>query len=100
MSKMEEYKNVLSNLEHAKEVLADEKDKDFREMAELELEGLEKRFEELEEEIRLLLIPADPEDEKMPLLKFVQGLAATRQVFLRAIFTVCTRAIVNAENGR
>ena len=42
-------------------------------MAEAELEGLEKRFEDLEEEIRVLLIPADPEDEKNAIVEIRAG---------------------------
>src|SRR5689334_22927876 len=61
MEKYHEYKNVVSNLEHAKEVVANEKDPDFREMARAEAEELEAKNEKLEEEIRILLIPAEPE---------------------------------------
>lgn len=62
--KYEEYKNVLSNYEHSKEVLLKEKDEEFRQLAKSELEMLEVRKENLEEEIRTMLIPADPDDEK------------------------------------
>src|SRR3954470_3843673 len=64
MEKYHEYKNVVSNLEHSREVIANEKDPEFREMARAEAEELEKKNERLEEEIRMLLIPADPEDSK------------------------------------
>jgi peptide chain release factor 1 len=59
-----EYKNVLSNIDHSRQVIANEKDPEFREMAQLELEELQKRNDVLEEEIRMMLVPADPEDEK------------------------------------
>jgi peptide chain release factor 1 len=62
--KYEEYKNVLSNYDHSKEVLLKEKDEEFRQMAKAELEELEVKKENLEEEIRTMLIPADPADEK------------------------------------
>src|SRR6218665_830127 len=58
------YKKVLSNIEGAKEVLATEKDKDFLEMAKAELEENREREIQLTEEIRMLLIPKDPEDTK------------------------------------
>lgn len=59
-----EYRNVLDNIDHAKEILATEKDDEFKEMAKLELDDLENRKEHLEEDIRLLLLPSDPQDSK------------------------------------
>lgn len=58
------YKKVVDNIEQAKEVIANEKDKDFLEMAKAELEENRQEETKLEEEIRLLLIPKDPEDAK------------------------------------
>lgn len=58
------YKKITDNINSAKEVLATEKDKDFLEMAKIELEENKLEEEKLAEEIRLLLIPKDPEDAK------------------------------------
>jgi len=60
----EEYKNVLENIDSSKEILSKEKDEEFREMAKMELDELGTRKDELEEEIKLLLIPKDPDDAK------------------------------------
>ena len=59
-----QYKNVTENIAHAKQVLQTEKDEEFRELAKLELDDFLKENEELEEKIRLLLIPSDPQDGK------------------------------------
>lgn len=59
-----EYMQCLSNLEEAKQILATETDPEMRDMAREEADTNEKRIPELEEEIKLLLIPADPEDGK------------------------------------
>lgn len=59
-----EYKTVLSNLSHSKEILDTEKDEEFRAMAKADVEETEQKKEKLEEHIRYLLIPKDPEDEK------------------------------------
>ena len=56
------YKKVTDNIASAKEVLATEKDKDFLDMAKAELEENRAEEQKLEEEIRLLLVPKDPED--------------------------------------
>ncbi len=68
-----EYKNILSNIEGAKEVLNTEKDAEFREMAKEELEALLPEKENLEEEIRLLLIPKDPQDSKNAVMEIRAG---------------------------
>ena len=62
-----DYKNVLSNIQNAKDILNNEKDEEFRTMAKEELTTLLERSEQLEQDIRLLLIPADPQDNKMQL---------------------------------
>ncbi|HBH48118.1 MAG TPA: peptide chain release factor 1, partial [Bacteroidales bacterium] len=51
------YKNVLGNIKSSKEILATEDDAELREMAKDELEELNDQVPELEEEIKLLLIP-------------------------------------------
>ncbi len=67
------YKNLSSNLENAKNVFANEKDNDFKEMARAEVEELTSKIEKLEEEIRLLLIPVDPEDSKNAIVEIRAG---------------------------
>jgi peptide chain release factor 1 len=57
------YKKLLDNIAGAKELLR-EKDDEIREMAKLELQELEPQKEPLEEELKMLLIPKDPEDSK------------------------------------
>ncbi|MDX9941544.1 MAG: peptide chain release factor 1 [Bacteroidales bacterium] len=68
-----EYKNILDNIDSTKEILNKEKDPEFREMAKLELDELLEREEKLEEEIRFLLIPADPQDEKNAIVEIRAG---------------------------
>ncbi|MFM7217823.1 MAG: peptide chain release factor 1 [Bacteroidota bacterium] len=68
-----EYRNVQSNLDHAKEVVQHEKDEEFREIAKTELAELEKLNGELEEIIKVLLIPADPEDAKNAIMEIRGG---------------------------
>lgn len=61
---VEKYKSTLSNIKSAKDVMMNEKDDDFREMARAEMEELEPLALKLEEEIRIMLLPKDPEDVK------------------------------------
>ena len=68
-----QYKNILSNIDNAKEVLANEKDEEFRAMAKEELTQLTADCEEMEEKIRLLLIPSDPQDSKNAVVEVRAG---------------------------
>ena len=68
-----EYKNLLSNISSAKEMLADEKDQEMKEMAKEELEEMNQRVVPLEDEIKLLLLPKDPEDDKNAILEIRAG---------------------------
>jgi len=68
-----EFEDLLSNIESAKKVLKEEKDSDFKEMAKAELEADNEILKELEEKIRLLLIPKDPQDGKNALVEIRAG---------------------------
>jgi len=68
-----EYIDTLSNLEEAKQMVTMEDDPDIKEMAREEVTNCEKRLPELEEEIKLLLIPADPEDGKNVVMEIRGG---------------------------
>ena len=68
-----EFKKILENYEMAKEILATEKDEDLREMAKEEIAEIEPTLPEWEERIKLLLIPADPQDSKNAILEIRGG---------------------------
>lgn len=68
-----EYANVVANIDSTKLVLKTEKDEEFREMAKQELHELSERKASMEEEIRFMLIPKDPQDEKNALVEIRAG---------------------------
>ncbi len=69
----ERYKSALDNLDSARVLLATEKDEEMREMAKAEIDNLLETIPEMEEEIRFLLLPADPEDEKNAVMEIRAG---------------------------
>ena len=69
----DKYKNVLDNIDSAKAILAEESDEEFKEMAQLELQELEETRENLEQEIKVLLTPKDPDDHKNCILEIRAG---------------------------
>ena len=68
-----EYKKISSDLEGAKEILANEKDEDMREMAKEEISEFEEQVPILEEKLRILLLPKDPLDNKNCMVELRAG---------------------------
>lgn len=64
MNALTEYKKIIMNIDAAKDILATEKDNDMRQMAQEEFDESRKRLSQLEEDIKLMMIPKDPEDAK------------------------------------
>lgn len=73
MDAMKEYKIALQTIQEAKDILNNENDPELREMAKLELDELEPKIPEMEEKIKFLLIPADPEDGKNVVMEIRGG---------------------------
>ena len=67
------YRQLLDNIKEAREILESESDEDLRSMAKEELDASTERLPQLEEEIKLLLIPADPEDGKNAIVEIRGG---------------------------
>lgn len=88
----EVYKNILSNIENAKNVVATEKDEDFREMAKVELDELTVRLEKLEEDIRMMLVPSEPEDSKNAIIEIRAGTGGDEaSIFAGDLYRMYTR---------
>ncbi len=73
METRKEYLGHLQNVKDAKEMLSTENDADTREMLRAELTNSEESLTELEEKIKLLLVPADPEDDKNVVMEIRGG---------------------------
>src|SRR3546814_11853474 len=85
------YKNMVSNIDTNKDILANEKDQELREMAKEELDILLEQKETKEEEIRLMLIPKDPEDSKNAILELRGGSSEERRVGKACVGTCRSR---------
>ncbi|WP_297133398.1 peptide chain release factor 1 [Terrisporobacter sp.] len=71
--KYREYKNVLNDLSESKAILAEESDEELRELAKMEIADLEDKVEPLEDELKILLLPKDPNDEKNVIVEIRGG---------------------------
>lgn len=87
-----EYKNLIGNLSEAREIIASSEDPEMKEMAREELEELTARQEPLEEEIKLLLVPKDPEDDKNAMVEIRAGTGGDEaSIFAGDLFRMYTR---------
>ncbi|MCQ2149142.1 MAG: peptide chain release factor 1 [Bacteroidales bacterium] len=68
-----EYKKMADNLASAKDVFMNEKDDDLKEMAREEINEIQEKLPAMEQEIKLLLIPADPDDAKNAMIEIRGG---------------------------
>src|SRR5689334_13712117 len=73
VSKYNQFKEVTGHLQQAKEVLEKEKDVEMRELAKLEIDELEPKIELYDKELKELLIPKDPNDDKDVMLEIRAG---------------------------
>ena len=90
----DKYKNILSNITSSKEILNTEKDEEMRDMAKMEIDELEEEKERLEEEIKLLLIPADPQDSKNAILEIRAGTGGDEaSIFAGDLYRMYTKFI-------
>lgn len=85
------YKNVVENIASTKELLSIEDDPEMKEMARQELEELEELKPELEEDIKYMLIPKDPEDEKSAIMELRAGTGGDEScIFVEDCFRMYT----------
>ncbi|MGN1098137.1 MAG: peptide chain release factor 1, partial [Clostridia bacterium] len=73
VEKYREYKASKQAIEDAKEMLGEKPDKDFEEMLQMEIEENKEKLPKIEEELKILLIPKDPNDEKSVIMEIRGG---------------------------
>lgn len=87
-----EYKAALDGVVEAREILDTESDADMRELAKEELEACQTRIPELEEEIKILLVPADPQDGKDAIVEIRGGTGGDEAaIFAGDLFRMYTK---------
>src|SRR5213596_2094844 len=92
VEKYREYKDLKKGIAESKAVLADEKDSEMRAYAQEELEKLEARVAAVEEDLKLLLLPKDPNDEKNIILEIRAGTGGDEAtLFAAEMFRMYTR---------
>jgi peptide chain release factor 1 len=96
--KASEYRKTLKRIEEARDLLESESDEELRALAEMEIEELEPKIKELEGQIKSMLVPKDPRDEKNVIMEIRAGTGGDEAALFAAdLFRMYTRY---AENKR
>ena len=87
-----QYKQLLNGIDESRRLLETENDPEMREMAKEELESCSAQLPQLEEEIKLLLVPADPEDSKNAIVEIRGGTGGDEAaIFAGDLFRMYTK---------
>ena len=90
------YKKVIESLQESKEMLKDKLDPDMKEMVEMEIEELAEKKKVLEEELKILLLPKDPNDEKNVVMEIRAGAGGDEaSLFAANLFRMYSRYAEN-----
>lgn len=99
LSARNRYKSLLDAIEESKLILASESDEEMRELAKEELEKSSLAVPAAEEEIKLLLIPEDPDDAKNAIVEIRGGTGGDEAALLPATFSGCIRNTQRKRDG-
>ena len=92
VNKYREYKKALEDLEANKEMLEEENDREMREMIQEDIKGLEESKENMEQELRILMLPKDPNDDKNVFIEIRAGAGGDEAALFAAnLFRMYTR---------
>ena len=92
MDKREEYITLTDNINEAEEIISDGSDAEMVEMAKMEIDDAKNRIPQLEEEIKFLLIPKDPEDAKNAVMEIRAGTGGDEaSIFAGDLFRMYTK---------
>lgn len=87
-----EYKKFLDELSAAKDIMMNEKDEDLKEMAREEIAQIEPKLPEMEQDIKLMLLPADPDDSKNAIMEIRGGTGGDEAaIFAGDLFRMYTK---------
>ena len=96
----QEYIKLQDSIAEARELMVTESDPEMRQMAREELDSATVRLPQLEEEIKQMLIPADPQDDKDVIMEIRGGTGGDEAAILQGTCSACTASIASHAAGR
>lgn len=95
-----EYKACKQTIEDSLAILDEESDEEMRELAKEELNEAKSRLGELEQKLKILLLPKDPNDDKNVIVEIRAGAGGEEAALLRLKFTVCMYTMQSVVAGK
>lgn len=95
-----QYKKANQDIADSLEMLDEENDEEMRDMLKEELSSAKAKVAELEEKIKILLLPKDPNDDKNVIVEIRAGAGGDEAALLRLSFSECIRIMPSPEDGR
>lgn len=95
-----QYKQAKQDVEDSLALLDEESDEEMKELAKEELADAKKRIEELEQELKILLLPKDPNDEKNVIVEIRAGAGGDEERYSLPSYTACMCTTRRASTGR
>ena len=88
-----QYRTAREEFDEAKAILSEESDPELCEMAQLQYEDAKEQIADLEQQLKILLLPKDPNDDKSVVIEIRSGVGGEEaSLFANSIFrTACTR---------
>ena len=100
VDKYKEYKEAKATIDDSLEILEEESDEELCEMAKEEMNAAKSRLETIEQELKILLLPKDPNDSKNVIVEIRAGAGEMRLRFLHMRYTECIRNMLISSNGK
>lgn len=100
VTKYKEYKAAKDGIEDSLAILEEESDEEMRELAKEELNECKASIGEIEQELRILLLPKDPNDDKNVIVEIRGAPVVMRPLYLQQIFIVCIVSMQRETTGR
>lgn len=94
------YKKANQDIKDSLEMLEEENDEEMREMLKEELSAAKDKVAELEEKIKILLLPKDPNDDKNVIVEIRAGAGGDEAALLRQNFSECIPTTQKPEDGK
>jgi peptide chain release factor 1 len=95
----DEYERILTDITSANEIIEGSTDPDEKEFAKGELDELQPQLDALEERLKVLLVPKDPNDDKNVIVEIRAGTGGEEAALFAATSSGCTRATPRARSG-
>ena len=91
--KYREYKETEKDIKEAEELLKEENDREFKELVETELAEKREKYESIKQQLKILLLPKDPNDERSVIMEIRGGAGGEEAALLRGCFSGCIQCM-------